>query len=96
MWRFRPELLESQGLENNEVRPLGCERRGPHDFGEVNVAFFDEGDAKTTKGHRLAVFELPQPDSCTTRAAERSRETMREALRLLPISKAVESFERAP
>ncbi len=95
MWRVRPDLHEGQGLEKNEVRPLGCERRGPHDFGEVGVAFINEGDAKTIKDDRFAVFELPRPDSCTTRAAKRARETIWGALRLLPTSKAVEGFERA-
>src|SRR5687768_3862012 len=37
MWRVRPDLLEGQGMEKNEVRPVGCERRGPHDFGDVGV-----------------------------------------------------------
>jgi len=95
MWRVRPDLLEGQGLEKDEVRPVGCERRGPHDFGEVGVAFINEGDAKTTKDDRFAVFELPRPDSCTTRAAKQARETIWGALRLLPSSKAVEGFERA-
>jgi hypothetical protein len=95
MWRVRPDLLEGQGLEKNEVRPVGCERRGPHDFGEVGVAFINEGDAKTTKDDRVALFELPQPDSCITKAAKHSREAVWEALRLLPSSKAVEGFERA-
>ena len=95
IWRVRPDLLESQGLEKIEVRPVGCERRGPHDFGEVGVAFINEGDAKTTKDDRFAVFERPRPESCTTRAAKHARETIWGALRLLPSSKAVEGFERA-
>ena len=95
MWRVRPDLLEGQGLEKNEIRPVGCERRGPHDFGEVGVAFINEGDAKTTKDDRVALFELPQSDSCTTRAAKYARATVWGALRLLPSSKAVEGFERA-
>jgi len=95
MWRVRPDLLEAQGLEKNEVRPVGCERRGPHDFGEVGVAFIKEGDDMTTKDDGVALFELPQPGSCTTRAAKLARETVWGALRLLPSSRAVEGFERA-
>jgi hypothetical protein len=95
MWRVRPDSFEGQGLEKNEVRPAGCKRRGPHDFGDVGVAFISEGDAKTTKDDRIALFELPQPDSCTTRAAKHARVTVWQALRLLPSSKAVEAFERA-
>lgn len=95
MWRVRPDLLEGQGLEKNEVRPVGCNRRGPHDFSEVGVAFINDGDTKNTKDDRVALFELPQPDSCTTSAAKHSREAVWEALRLLPPSKAVEGYERA-
>lgn len=90
--RVRPNSLDGQGLEKAEVRPLGCERKGPHDFGEVGVAFISEGDAKTA---RVALFELPQPDSCATGAAKHARETVWAALRLLPASKAVEGFEHA-
>lgn len=95
IWRVRPDLLEGQGLEKEEVRPVGCERRGPHDFGEVGITFINEGDAKTIKDDRFALFELPRSDSCSTTAAEQARETIWRALRLLPPSKTVEGFERA-
>jgi hypothetical protein len=95
MWRVRPELLEGQGLEKNDVRPVGCERRGPHDFGEVGIAFVDESAGETPKEVPVAVFELPRPSSCQTKAAQKAREAIREALGLLPPSRAVASFERA-
>lgn len=95
MWRVRPEALEGQGFETSEVRPVGCERRGPHDFGEVGVAFVNEGVAETRKDDRIGVFELPQRNSCTTKAANLAREAVREALQLLPRSRAVEGFENS-
>ena len=36
LWRVRPAKL--QGVEQDQ-RPAGCERRGPHDFGEVSIGF---------------------------------------------------------
>lgn len=93
MWRVRPERLGR--VLDIEVRPLGCKRRGPHNFGEVGIAFIDEDDAVAAKDLPAALFELPWPDSCQTRAAKEARKLVREALRLLPSSRAVESFERA-
>jgi hypothetical protein len=93
MWRVRPERLGR--ILDNEVRPLGCKRRGPHDFGEVSIAFINEGAAETAKDLPTALFELPWPDSCHTRAAKVARKAVREALGLLPKSRAVESFEGA-
>lgn len=94
MWRLRPAKLEGQGLEKDTVRPVGCERQGPHDFGEVGVAFINEADAGTTEDDRIGVFELPSPDSCNTAAATQSRKVVWQALRMLPKSKVVASFER--
>lgn len=93
-WRVRPGKLEGQGLEKAEVRPVGCERRGPHDFGEVAVAFIDEGDATRTENDPFGVFELPRPDSCNTPAATEARAVVWRALRLLPQSQVVTGFER--
>ncbi|HEX8124978.1 MAG TPA: hypothetical protein VF548_05285 [Allosphingosinicella sp.] len=41
LWRLRPARLE--GVDAHEARPLGCKRRGPHDFGEVAIVFIDQG-----------------------------------------------------
>lgn len=91
-WRLRPARLEGQGLEKDEVRPLGCERQGPHDFGEVAVAFISEGDTPADDGS--AVFELPPPESCNTPAAIESRKVVWQALALLPQSEVTAAFER--
>jgi len=94
LWRVRPGELEGQGLEKDEVRPVGCERRGPHDFGEVAVAFINEGDAARTDDDRFGVFELPRPDSCETPAAIEARSVVWRALQMLPQSQVVARFER--
>lgn len=94
MWRVRPSTLEGQGLDKDEVRPIGCERRGPHDFAEVGVAFIDEADPGTTKDDRVGVFELPRLDSCSSAASNQAREIVGHALRALPPSKVAAGFER--
>ncbi len=87
LWRVRPARLEGQGMGKSEVRPVGCERRDPHDFGEVGVGFITK---QGTKG----LFELPTPGSCNTPAATEARKVVWQALRLLPQSKVTASFER--
>jgi len=94
MWRVRPGKLEGQGLDKDEVRPVGCERQGPHDFGEVGVAFFDEGDARASEDDRVGLFELPSANSCNRPAATEAREAVWDALRLLPKSKVAAGFDR--
>ncbi|CAA9326409.1 MAG: hypothetical protein AVDCRST_MAG93-5982 [uncultured Chloroflexia bacterium] len=93
-WRVRPGKLEGQGLEKDEVRPAGCERRGPHDFGEVAVAFINERDPTGTGDDQVGLFELPRPASCSTPAATEARAVVWGALRLLPQSQVVAGFER--
>lgn len=95
MWRVRPAKLVGQGLDKDTVRPLGCERRGPHDFGEVSVGFIDEGDTKSIEDDQVGVFELPWDDSCNGPKATEAREVVWQALRLLPPSEVRESFELA-
>ena len=93
-WRVRPGALEGQGLERDEVRPVGCERQGPHDFGEVGVAFINEGEATSIEDDQLGLFELPSPASCNTPAAIEARTIVWQALRLLPQSQVAARFER--
>lgn len=93
-WRLRPAQLDGQGLEKGEVRPLGCERQGPHDFGEVTVAFISEGDTTGIEDDRVGAFELPSPDSCNTPAATEARKVAWQALRLLPQSEVTATFEQ--
>jgi hypothetical protein len=81
-------------LEKDEVRPAGCERQGPHDFGELAVAFIDEGKATGIEDDRAGLFELPWSESCNTPAATEARRVVWQALRLLPPSKTTASFER--
>lgn len=94
LWRVRPGKLEGQGLDKAEARPAGCERRGPHDFGEVAIAFINEGDAARTDDNQIGLFELPTPRSCNTPAAIEARAIVWRALRLLPRSQVVAGFER--
>ena len=91
LWRVRPPKLE--GVEQDQ-RPVGCERQGPHDFGEVAVAFIKEGDEPGIEDDEVGVFGLPRVRSCKTPAAVEARKVVREALRLLPKSKVAAAFER--
>ena len=92
LWRVRPENLE--GVEQDQ-RPIGCERRGPHDFGEVVVAFINEGSKPGTEDDKVGIFELPTAESCNTPAAAKAREVVWRALRLLPKSKVAAAFEQS-
>lgn len=80
--RMRPEKLA--GLDR-EVRPLGCERRSSHDFGEAQIVFHD-GDA-------AGLFVLPSQQSCDTPAAREARRLVRQTLGTFPRSSAVAAFE---
>lgn len=92
LWRVRPAELE--GVEQ-DVRPLGCEPRGPHDFGEVTVGFVDEGDASGIEDDQVGIFELPTEESCNTPAAVEARKVVWRALQLFPKSKVAAAFERS-
>ena len=92
LWRVRPAELE--GVEQ-DARPTGCERRGPHDFGEVTVGFVNEGDASGIEADQVGIFELPTADSCNTPASVQARAVVRRALQLLPKSKVAAAFERS-
>lgn len=93
--RVRP--AKSEGVEQDQ-RPVGCERQGPHDFGEVTITFVNEVYADRPFGiddDRIGRFELPVPSSCNTPAAAEARKVVWEALRLLPKSKVAAAFERS-
>lgn len=92
LWRVRPAELE--GVEQ-DARPTGCERRGPHDFGEVTVGFVNGGDASGIEDDQVGIFELPTAESCNTPAAVEARAVVRRALQLLPKSKVAAAFERS-
>jgi hypothetical protein len=92
--RVRPAKFE--GVENYGTRPIGCERRGPHDFGEVTVAFIDERPTGKTEDARVGIFELPYRQSCNTRAAAEASKVIERVLQLLPKSEVAAEFERSP
>ena len=70
LWRVRPAQLE--GVEQ-EARPAGCERQGPHDFGEVAIGFMSEGVSNGMENDQVGIFELPTAQSCNTPAAIEAR-----------------------
>ncbi len=92
-WRLRPAKLE--GLEQWPARPIGCERQGPHDFGEIAIGFIHEGPKPGIDDDEVGLVELPTPQSCSTLAAAEARVVFREALALLPKSKVAAEFERS-
>lgn len=91
LWRLRPAKLE--GVDAHEVRPSGCERRGPHDFGELAVIFIDEGREAGVKDDRLGTFELPRRDSCSTPQAREARQLVRQVLDSFPPSTVAAGFK---
>ena len=92
LWRVRPAKLE--GVEQ-DARPTGCKRQGPHDFGEVTIGFVNEGDASGIEDDQVGIFELPTADSCNTPAAVEARAVVQRALQLLPKSKVASDFDRS-
>jgi hypothetical protein len=93
LWRVRPTVFE--GVESYGSRSIGCERKGPHDFGELSVWFYEEARARKTEGREMGAFELPYPQSCDTAAAREARRVVRHALDLLPESRVVRGYERS-
>lgn len=96
LWRLRPDELQrfDEGGFESETRPVGCYRRGPHDFGELAIVFFVEGSQEGVDDDRLGVFEMPHPSSCRSPAALRARETIEHVMQLFPPSKLPTEFER--
>ena len=93
LWRVRPAKFE--GVENYGTRPIGCERKGPHDFGEVAVAFTNEGQSSGMEDDQIGIFELPDPQSCNTPAAVEAMNVIQRVLQLLPKSKVAAEFARS-
>lgn len=89
--RLRPAKLE--GLDAHEARPSGCERQGPHDFGELAVIFVSEDGGPGVEDDRIGVFELPDPQSCSTPQAREARQLVRQVMDLFPPSKVAAGFE---
>jgi len=89
--RVRPETLD--GIDSHEARPSGCERRGPHDSGELAIVFIDEGRAPGIEDDRLGTFELPRPGSCDTAQAREARQLVRQVMDSLPKSEVASGFE---
>lgn len=90
LWRVRPGQLE--GVDRWPARPVGCERKGPHDFGEVAVVFINNGSTGI-EDDQVGIFEMPSAQSCNTPAAVEARGVVRRALELLPKSKVAAEFE---
>lgn len=90
LWRVRPAKLESV---EQDARPTGCERQGPHDFGEVTVGFVNEGNTKGIEDDQVGIFELPTAESCNTSAAVEARAVVWRALQLFPKSNVAAAFE---
>jgi hypothetical protein len=95
VWRLRPEKLEDADKELSwPIRPLGCKRRGPHDFGEISIVFVDDENQKSSEDFRIGFFDLPYESSCNTPAAKEARAVILRGLRLLPPSTVIERFQR--
>jgi hypothetical protein len=92
LWRVRPAKLE--GVEQ-DARPTGCQRQGPHDFGEVTLGWVNEGDARGIEDDEVGIFSLPTGESCNTPAAVEARAAVWRALQLLPKSEVAAAYERS-
>jgi len=90
-WRVRPAKL---GGVEQDVRPIGCERGGPHDFGVVTVGFIREGPAEGIEDDEIGLFELPATESCKTPAAIEARRVVLRALEMFPKGRVSAEFER--
>lgn len=90
LWRLRPQVLTPDWVDEWSARPLGCKMQGPHDQGEVVVAYIsgkndDEG----------ASFELPTVQSCDTPAARQARQLLQQVFSSFPNSEIVTEFHKA-
>lgn len=93
--RVRPANFE--GVEQDQ-RPIGCERQGPHDFGDIVIVFVNQDDPAMpyeAEDDRIGRFELPVPSSCNTPAAVEARKVVWQALQSLPKSKVAAAYERS-
>lgn len=90
--RLHPARLE--GVEQ-DARPLGCGRQGPHDVGEFTIGFIRASDEPGIQDDEVGLFALPYPSSCDTPAAREARKVVQGILQLLPRSSVAAEFERS-
>ncbi len=95
LWRLRPATLEGQGLTKDETTPMGCQRQGPHDFGEFAVVFIDEGQKRGIEDDQLGAFDLPYGDSCNTPEASEARKLVARVLQSFPHSRVAAEFPKS-
>lgn len=90
LWRLRPQAMTSDWMAEWAIRPIGCEIQGPHDQGDVVVAYIS-GD----NGEEGAAFELPTVHSCDTPAAMQARQVLQQLFSSFPESPIVTEFHKA-
>ena len=90
LWRLRPQHLSPSPMESEPLLPEGCERRGPHDQGDVTVTFL-----VSEEGPEGASFELPEPSSCDSQNAKAARVLLSRVLSSFPHTKAEDAFREA-
>lgn len=89
-WRLRPEEFSADLLNDWPTLPLGCDRRGPHDFPEIWVIFLP--DESKPEGR---AFDLPSTESCSSSAAQQARLLIEGAIASFPNSKITDEFNKA-
>jgi hypothetical protein len=90
--RVRPTKLE--GVEW-ETLPTGCKRQHCHDWGELAVAFIDQGDRPGVADAKVWMFTLPHAESCNNSQARKARHLISQIMKSLPDSKVAADFDRA-
>ncbi|MEP3050122.1 MAG: hypothetical protein ABJP48_02465 [Erythrobacter sp.] len=90
VWRLRPEKFSADLLNDWPTLPLGCERRGLHDYPEIWVIFLP--DESKPEGR---TFDLPRTESCSSSAAEQSRLLIEGAVASFPNSMIANEFNKA-
>ena len=89
--RVHPERL---GGVEQDVRPLGCERLGSHDVGEITIGFIRPIGRPGIEDDEVGQFALPSSRSCDTPAAIEARRVVRNILQHL-LSNAKAPSERS-
>jgi hypothetical protein len=90
--RVHPARLE--GVQQ-DARPMGCERRGSHDEGEITIAFMRARGRPGMADDEIGLFALPYPQSCATPAAVEAGKVVRAILQLLPRSAVAAGYDRS-
>lgn len=89
-WRLRPEKFAAELWNDWPTLPLGCDRRGPHDFPEMWVLFLPDTNKPAGRA-----FDLPATESCNSSAAQQARLLIEDAIATLPNSKIADEFHKA-